>query len=101
MLLFWQNPLIPEDKREAVVSHIVLVHQSVVEYSKKFLQRLRRSNYVTPKNYLDFINTYTKLLDDKDKFILAQVAPSSCSIPVVFVFQAVAMLQDFFWHFSF
>ena len=68
-----QNPLIPDDKREDVVSHIVLVHQSVVVYSKKFLQRLRRSNYVTPKNYLDFINTYLRLLDDKDKFILAQV----------------------------
>ncbi|XP_076453104.1 dynein axonemal heavy chain 10-like [Babylonia areolata] len=67
-----ENPLIPDEKREAVVSHIVLVHQSVVAYSKTFLQRLRRSNYVTPKNYLDFINTYLKLLDDKDKFILAQ-----------------------------
>ena len=68
-----QNPLIPDEKREDVVSHIVLVHQSVVVYSKKFLQRLRRSNYVTPKNYLDFINTYLRLLDDQDKFILAQV----------------------------
>jgi dynein heavy chain len=72
-LLFFQNPLIPDEKREAVVSHIVLVQQSVVVYSKKFLQRLRRSNYVTPKNYLDFINTYLRLLDDKDKSILAQV----------------------------
>ncbi|XP_067660223.1 dynein axonemal heavy chain 10-like [Haliotis asinina] len=66
------HTLIPDNHREDVVSHIVLVHQSVGEYSKKFLQRLRRNNYVTPKNYLDFINTYLKLLEEKDKFILAQ-----------------------------
>ncbi|XP_021370512.1 dynein heavy chain 10, axonemal-like isoform X1 [Mizuhopecten yessoensis] len=66
------NKLIPDENRENVVSHIVLVHQSVGEYSKKFQQRLRRNNYVTPKNYLDFINTYLRLLDEKDNFILSQ-----------------------------
>ena len=65
--------LVPEDFREQIVSHIVMVHQSVAEYSVKFLQRLRRNNYVTPKNYLDFISTYLKLLEEKDQFILAQV----------------------------
>ena len=70
---FLQNALIPADNREAVVSHIVNVHQSVGEHSKIFLQKLRRNNYVTPKNYLDFINTYLKLLEEKDKAILAQV----------------------------
>ena len=74
MLFIFQNPLIAEEHRDSVVSHIVLVHTKVVEYSKLFLQRLRRSNYVTPKNYLDFINTYTRLLKDKDKFIQAQVS---------------------------
>ena len=68
-----QNQLIPEDKREDVVSHIVMVHQSVGNYSKLFQQRLRRNNYVTPKNYLDFINSYLKLLEEKDKFILSLV----------------------------
>ena len=68
-----QNALIPAEHREDVVGHIVLVHQSVGLYSKLFLQRLRRSNFVTPKNYLDFINTYLKLLKDKDQFILSQV----------------------------
>ncbi|KAK3083644.1 hypothetical protein FSP39_000711 [Pinctada imbricata] len=66
------NQLIPEDKREEVVSHIVMVHQNVGHYSKLFQQRLRRNNYVTPKNYLDFINSYLKLLEEKDKFILSQ-----------------------------
>lgn len=65
------NQLIPEDKRQEVVSHIVMVHLDVVKSSKLFQQRLRRNNYVTPKNYLDFINSYLKLLEEKDKYILA------------------------------
>ncbi|KAL7986703.1 hypothetical protein Chor_012986 [Crotalus horridus] len=71
-LKLWNNPLIPSDRTEELIAHIVMVHGSVGVYSKKFLQKLRRSNYVTPKNYLDFINTYTKLLEDKNNFILAQ-----------------------------
>ena len=60
--------------REPIVSHFVKVHQSVGKYSADFQQKLRRNNYVTPKNYLDFINTYLRLLDEKDKYILAQVS---------------------------
>uniref|UniRef100_A0A8C6Y8I9 Dynein axonemal heavy chain 10 n=1 Tax=Naja naja TaxID=35670 RepID=A0A8C6Y8I9_NAJNA len=66
------NPLVPSEHTEELIAHTVMVHGSVGVYSKKFLQKLRRSNYVTPKNYLDFINTYTKLLEDKNNFILAQ-----------------------------
>ena len=72
----FQNPLVPDDHREQVVGHIVKVHDSVGNFSKEFQQKLRRSNYVTPKNYLDFINTYLKLLEEKDKFILSQVRTS-------------------------
>ena len=52
-----------------MVDHVVHVHLSVGKYSTSFLQKLRRVNHVTPKNYLDFINTYTKLLREKDKFV--------------------------------
>ena len=64
---------IPDEHRDSVVKHVVFVHKSVGDYSVQFQQKLRRNNYVTPKNYLDFINTYLKLLDDKDEYILSQV----------------------------
>lgn len=64
--------MIPECHSEAVIAHVCMVHSSVGEYSKLFLQTLRRSNYVTPKNYLDFISTYSNLLEDKDKYILGK-----------------------------
>ncbi|XP_062874230.1 dynein axonemal heavy chain 10 [Trichomycterus rosablanca] len=67
-----ESPMIPNPHLEAVIGHVCMVHDSVGEYSKQFQQKLRRSNFVTPKNYLDFISTYSNLLEDKDKYILAQ-----------------------------
>ncbi|KAF7665535.1 hypothetical protein LDENG_00140280 [Lucifuga dentata] len=67
-----ENPMIPKAYSSEVVGHVCMVHNSVGEYSKMFQQKLRRSNYVTPKNYLDFINTYSNLLEEKDQYILGQ-----------------------------
>ncbi|KAK5620023.1 Dynein heavy chain 10, axonemal [Crenichthys baileyi] len=67
-----ENPMIPDAHSEAVIGHVCMVHTCVEDYSKLFLQKLRRCNHVTPKNYLDFINTYCNLLKEKDKFILGQ-----------------------------
>ena len=66
------NLMIPTENIEDLVDHVVLVHESVGEFSKQFLQKLRRSNYVTPKNYLDFINTYSKLLDEKTQYNIGE-----------------------------
>ncbi|POI33535.1 hypothetical protein CIB84_002713, partial [Bambusicola thoracicus] len=66
------NTRIPAESSKMVVEHMVVVHESVDIFSKRFLQKLRRSNHVTPKNYLDFIHTYSKLLEEKNEFILVQ-----------------------------
>ena len=71
--LLKQQKKIPEDYKDSVIEHVVKVHESVGVFSKMFLQKLRRVNYVTPKNYLDFIKTYVRLLEEKDKFVLDQV----------------------------
>ncbi|KAG9351776.1 hypothetical protein JZ751_023027 [Albula glossodonta] len=65
-----ESAMIPPEHLQQVINHVCMVHTSVGEYSKMFLQKLRRSNYVTPKNYLDFISTYSTLLEDKDMYIL-------------------------------
>lgn len=72
--------MIPECNAEAVIDHVCMVHSSVSEYSKLFQQTLRRSNYVTPKNFLDFISTCLTLLEDKDKYILGKSAFVSCCL---------------------
>lgn len=74
--LFWpilgSNTRIPAESSKMVVEHMVVVHESVEIFSKRFLQKLRRSNHVTPKNYLDFIHMYSKLLEEKNEFILGK-----------------------------
>ncbi|PNF33091.1 Dynein heavy chain 10, axonemal [Cryptotermes secundus] len=67
-----ENPRIPEPFRKTIVEHVAHVHSSADAYTRGFLVKLRRRNYVTPKHYLDFINTYLKLLDEKNIFIKAQ-----------------------------
>jgi len=52
------NPLVPGDYRQQVIEHHVDVHKSVIEVSRDFVTTLRRQNYVTPRNFLDFIATY-------------------------------------------
>ena len=62
--VFLASEDIADDKKTKIVEHMVFVHQSVREKSAQFAEELRRHNYVTPKNYLDFIATYRKLLGD-------------------------------------
>jgi dynein heavy chain len=50
-----------------------MVHQSVISSSIKFEQELRRRNYVTPKNYLDFISNYKSQIANSKKRIGARV----------------------------
>lgn len=46
-----------------------MVHLSVQDYSEEFKTIYKRSNYSTPKNYLDFINNYISFLKNKRKLM--------------------------------
>ncbi|MEQ2161926.1 hypothetical protein GOODEAATRI_014749, partial [Goodea atripinnis] len=41
-----ENPMIPDAHAEAVIGHVCMVHTCVKDYSKLFLQKLRRCNHV-------------------------------------------------------
>lgn len=60
---------IPEELKQNIIEHIVSVHLSVNKKSQEFEQQLQRHNYVTPKNFLDFINKYLDLLRQNKKKI--------------------------------
>lgn len=64
----------PQEHREAIVNHMVYVHTSVCQYTEDFVMKLRRRNYVTPKHFLDFVNTYLNLLMEKKEFISSRCA---------------------------
>nr|XP_034180267.1 dynein heavy chain 10, axonemal [Osmia lignaria] len=66
------NPNVPQDYTEQLVQHMVYVHKTVREYTIDFQTKLRRRNYVTPKHYLDFINSYLNLLVETKDYINSQ-----------------------------
>lgn len=55
--------------RDPIANHVVSTHQLVMELSKKYKIELNRSNYVTPKNYLDYITNYSRTLGMNQKRI--------------------------------
>ncbi|PRP82215.1 dynein-1-alpha heavy chain, flagellar inner arm I1 complex, partial [Planoprotostelium fungivorum] len=59
---------VPEQYREQVIFHVVGTHLSISGFCAK-LERLHRHNYVTPTNFLDYINKYIELLRDNKKKI--------------------------------
>ena len=60
---------LPDDARKAIVQHKVMVHQLVRARSDDFQLQLKRYNYVTPKNYLDFISNYRSVLKEERRKI--------------------------------
>ncbi|EDV92648.1 GH18884 [Drosophila grimshawi] len=71
-LFLTEHAMIPAPHRDAIIEHVVHVHMTIQEYSKDYLTKLRRCNFVTPKHYLDYINTYLGLLEEKHKHITQQ-----------------------------
>jgi dynein heavy chain len=67
------EPLISSDHRNSVVSHFVFAHQNVSEAAQRFEDELRRKYFVTPKNYLDFIQNYKTQLKDNNASIQSSV----------------------------
>ncbi|KAI5123747.1 hypothetical protein M0805_000339 [Coniferiporia weirii] len=55
----------PPTHRAAVVNGLVYVHQSLYQINKKLSRRQGRYNYVTPRHYLDFIQHYVRLYNEK------------------------------------
>jgi hypothetical protein len=50
---------------EGVVSTSVFIHQSVEKTSAQFHTELGRAAYVTPTSYLELLNTFTTLLEER------------------------------------
>ncbi|KAI0639011.1 dynein heavy chain [Trametes polyzona] len=55
----------PPTHRAAVVNALVHVHQSMHQINQRLSRRQGRYNYVTPRHYLDFINHYVRLHNEK------------------------------------
>lgn len=57
-----QHPIIVETYLDAIINHVVYVHQSVHSYSRRYFVELMRPNFVTPKHYVEYIHNYIRLM---------------------------------------
>ncbi|GAA6059654.1 hypothetical protein JCM10212_004157 [Sporobolomyces blumeae] len=56
---------LPPVHRTAIINALVHVHQSMYETNARLSRRQGRTNYATPRHYLDFINQYVRLFNEK------------------------------------
>ena len=54
------NHLIPSACYASLIEHMVHVHLSAEEYSREFVTKSRKCNFVTSKHFLDYINNYMR-----------------------------------------
>ena len=54
-----------DEVKEALCTVFATCHRSTAEQSNEMLAVLKRKNYVTPTNYLEFVNGYRTLLEEK------------------------------------
>ena len=56
----------PQDEiRENIALHMAHVHRSIAEANADFLIQERRRNYTTPTSFLELINFYKMLVNNK------------------------------------
>eukprot|EP01155_Anaeramoeba_flamelloides_P010253 Anaeramoba_flamelloidesa325155_517.p1 GENE.a325155_517~~a325155_517.p1 ORF type:complete len:3661 (-),score=1024.13 a325155_517:18-11000(-) len=58
--------------RQSLIASTVWVHNSVGKISKRLSKRQGRMNHITPRHYLDMINHYVKLFNEKTKSLKEQ-----------------------------
>ncbi|WWC91126.1 uncharacterized protein L201_006067 [Kwoniella dendrophila CBS 6074] len=56
---------VPPSHRQAVVNAMVYVHQSMQSVTSKLAKRQGKYNHITPRHFLDFINHYVRLFNEK------------------------------------
>lgn len=56
-------------ERSAAIEMCIEFHTSTQTLSDEFFLRLRRKNYVTPTSYLELIQTFRQLLNEKRMYV--------------------------------
>jgi len=62
-----------EGKINQLVDMFKYAHKSVEKISKRYLQELRRYNYVTPTSYLELLNLFKSILGEKNIELKIQI----------------------------
>ncbi|WWC73019.1 uncharacterized protein I206_106984 [Kwoniella pini CBS 10737] len=61
----YRDLALPPSHRQAVINAMVYVHQSMQHVTSKLAKRQGKYNHITPRHFLDFINHYVRLFNEK------------------------------------
>ncbi|WVN87983.1 uncharacterized protein L203_103180 [Cryptococcus depauperatus CBS 7841] len=61
----FRDLVMPPSHRQAVINAMVYIHQSMQNITIKLAKRQGKYNHVTPRHFLDFINHYVRLFNEK------------------------------------
>jgi dynein heavy chain len=64
-----ESKLISEQVLPQIVAHMVFAHKQIIIHSSIFSYQARRPVHVTPTNFLDYISTFRRLLNDKNDYM--------------------------------
>ena len=69
------NEVVGEDlnpKHEALITAVVGIHKSVKKANAKLAKNAKKYNFITPRDYLDFISHFTSVLETKKEQLQEQ-----------------------------
>jgi len=72
-----------EEIRTNIALHMAHVHLSIADANQEFLLAERRHNYTTPTSYLELINFYKSLLDQKRGGITEQITKLETGLQIM------------------
>ena len=61
-----------DPKHEALVSAVVSVHKSVKDVNTRLAKSAKRFNFITPRDFLDFIKHFVETNAEKKEELLEQ-----------------------------
>ena len=84
--------LISNDDKTKIIEYMVMVYESTNFYCDIYMEKMRRTAYVTPKNYLDSIHTFVDLYKQKKDDLSKQA--ERLDVGIVRVDEASILIQE-------
>lgn len=84
--------LTPNDYKNNVMEHMAMVHESTNFYCDIYMEKMRRSAYATPKNYLDFLHTFYQLYKKKKDELSKQA--ERLNVGIIRIDEASLLIQE-------
>lgn len=94
-----EHPIITENHLNKIIEHVVYVHKSMNKYTYRYSHELNRLNHVSPKHYLEFLQTYINLMGKSLKLAISfcrEIEYSEChSYYAVITFQEFTLNSNY------